>query len=281
MPSRSRKGSTTSSKTTTASENSWTNVRVHLRRSIYHTSNRFCPHRRPVCPSPDALGHHPKCPALLREHDSVRIRHLSSRDGAGHPSRRPRHARNRSTRPEGRGRSRETDQCVSLSARVSPTHAISPTDYQTLRPRIEALLEAHKQDTELASSLEKRTAALIKQYGTHVSHREPRARDDLRVRLTPYRTSRSVHYLSCSSRGTMRFAKLKTRWPSWNATRSNDASWDTNERPPTSQFTDGVSLTLCVRERTPLLRFPSLRGHVPFGLAFLASDSCMTAPISG
>ncbi|KAF9646221.1 hypothetical protein BDM02DRAFT_3130520 [Thelephora ganbajun] len=42
------------------------------------------------------------------------------------------------------------------------------TNYQTFRPRIEVLLEAHKQDIELAASLEKRTAALIEQYGTHV-----------------------------------------------------------------------------------------------------------------
>jgi len=66
-------------------------------------------------------------------------------------------------------------------ARVKPTHAVSPADYQTLRPRIEALHDAHKQDIELAASLEKRTAALIKQYGMHVSRRKPRTSLDLRV----------------------------------------------------------------------------------------------------
>lgn len=42
------------------------------------------------------------------------------------------------------------------------------TNYQSFRPRIEALLEAHKQDIETATSLEKRIAALVRQYGTHV-----------------------------------------------------------------------------------------------------------------
>jgi len=61
---------------------------------------------------------------------------------------------------------------VALPASVKPTHAVSSTDYQTFQPRIEALVEAHKQDIELASSLENRTAALIRQYGTHVSPHE-------------------------------------------------------------------------------------------------------------
>ena len=67
---------------------------------------------------------------------------------------------------------------------VKLVHAISPTDYQTFRPRMEALLEAHKQDIELAASLEKRVAALIKQYGTHVSHHKPTSPVDLCVRTT-------------------------------------------------------------------------------------------------
>ena len=68
-----------------------------------------------------------------------------------------------------------------LSARVKSVHAIS-SDYQTFRPRIEALFEAHKQDIELAGYLEKRIAALIKRYGAHVSRHEPKASVDLCVR---------------------------------------------------------------------------------------------------
>ena len=66
-----------------------------------------------------------------------------------------------------------TSACPAL--RLFLTHSNDqPTDYQTLRPRIKALLEAHKQDVELAASLEKRTAALINQNGAHVSHHQPR-----------------------------------------------------------------------------------------------------------
>ena len=65
-----------------------------------------------------------------------------------------------------------TSECPPLPVCVKLVYAIITADYQTFRPRIEALLEAHKQDTELAGSLEKRVAALIKQYGTHVSHQE-------------------------------------------------------------------------------------------------------------
>ena len=64
-----------------------------------------------------------------------------------------------------------------------PFHEINPTDYQTFRPRIEALIEAHKQDIELAASLEKRIGTLIKQYGTHVSQDNATASVDLRDRL--------------------------------------------------------------------------------------------------
>lgn len=71
-----------------------------------------------------------------------------------------------------------------LSGCVKPVYAINGADYQTFRPRIEALLEAHKQDIELAASLEKRVATLIRQYGTHVSHHKPTASVDLCVRLT-------------------------------------------------------------------------------------------------
>lgn len=74
-----------------------------------------------------------------------------------------------------------TSACPHCPLVSKPVHAINTTDYQTFRPRIEALLEAHKQDIELAASLEKRTAALIKQYGTHVSHREPTTSVDLHV----------------------------------------------------------------------------------------------------
>jgi len=42
---------------------------------------------------------------------------------------------------------------------------------------------------------------------------------------------RSARYPSYLSRGTTRFAKLKTKWLGWNVTRLSDESWDTSECP--------------------------------------------------
>ena len=53
--------------------------------------------RRPVCPSPCALRHHPERSAFLREHDPIRAGNLPARDGTGYSSCRPRYARNRGT----------------------------------------------------------------------------------------------------------------------------------------------------------------------------------------
>lgn len=41
-------------------------------------------------------------------------------------------------------------------------------DYETLQPRLDALLEAHQEDIRLAASLEKRIAALVDRHATHV-----------------------------------------------------------------------------------------------------------------
>ena len=101
-----------------------------------------------------------------------------------------------------------------------------------------------------------------------MSQYEPRVCVDLQVRLAPYQTSsslRSMHYLSCPSRGTTRLAKLKTRWPSWNATRMSNPTWDTNdinELPPTP--IDRWRLTRALHPRTnpsnlpPNTRLPPL-----------------------
>jgi hypothetical protein len=41
-------------------------------------------------------------------------------------------------------------------------------DYETLQPRLDALLKAHQEDIRLAASLEKRIAALVDRHATHV-----------------------------------------------------------------------------------------------------------------
>ena len=42
------------------------------------------------------------------------------------------------------------------------------SDYETLQPRLDALLKAHQEDIVLAASLEKRIAALVERHATHV-----------------------------------------------------------------------------------------------------------------
>lgn len=139
----------TSFGTTIASESSSTNVRIHHPiHDLYLTV--FCPDRRPACPLPDTLGDHPKRRALLREHDSVRVRNLPSGDGTRHPSRRPRHARNRGTRPEGRRRSWKADQCVSRSLPVS--NPLMPSAPQITKPSSPASKRSSKPTNKTSSS---------------------------------------------------------------------------------------------------------------------------------
>lgn len=73
-----------------------------------------------------------------------------------------------------------------------------------------------------------------------------------------------------------RFVKLKTRSPSWNATRLSDTGLDTSERPrpPRRQpvkctdrsFAYGASLTLCTREPASLIlhstRASAITSHI-------------------
>lgn len=53
------------------------------------------------------------------------------------------------------------------------------------------------------------------------------------VLTKPFCSDRSVHCLSYSSPGTMRYAKPKIRWLNWSENRPSDASWDMNEASPT------------------------------------------------
>ena len=47
-------------------------------------------------------------------------------------------------------------------------------DYEALQPRLDALLEAHNEDSRLAADLEKRIALLMDHYATNVRCRLPR-----------------------------------------------------------------------------------------------------------
>ena len=149
MPSKYRRGSMTSSRTMTASGSLWTNVRVHPPSTTHLTV--FHLGRRPVCPPPDTLGDHPKRHALVREHDPVRVRNLPPGDGARYPSRRPRHARNRGTRPEGRRGSRKVDQSVSRVVLVPNT--LIPPAPQITKPSDPALKRSPQLTNKTSSSL--------------------------------------------------------------------------------------------------------------------------------
>lgn len=41
-------------------------------------------------------------------------------------------------------------------------------DYEALKPRLDVLLAAHREDLKIAASIEQRSASLIKRYATHV-----------------------------------------------------------------------------------------------------------------
>ncbi|EGN96793.1 hypothetical protein SERLA73DRAFT_75652 [Serpula lacrymans var. lacrymans S7.3] len=59
-------------------------------------------------------------------------------------------------------------------------------EYQTYRPRLDAVLEAREEDVKTASALEKRIAALMEKHATHVSLAPPSPTLD--TSRTPYKT---------------------------------------------------------------------------------------------
>lgn len=69
--------------------------------------------------------------------------------------------------PEIRAADRDMRE-IEMLEQKGVTAAGKLADYETLQPRLDALLEAHQEDIRLAASLEKRIAALVDRHATHV-----------------------------------------------------------------------------------------------------------------
>jgi hypothetical protein len=69
--------------------------------------------------------------------------------------------------PEIRAADRDMRE-IEMLEQKGVTAAGKLADYETLRPRLDALLKAHQEDIRLAASLEKRIAALVDRHATHV-----------------------------------------------------------------------------------------------------------------
>lgn len=65
---------------------------------------------------------------------------------------------------------RPSPSSLSPSPRVVPhvLNRVGAADYEALQPRLEALLQKHREDLELASALETRIAALMRNYANQV-----------------------------------------------------------------------------------------------------------------
>lgn len=72
-------------------------------------------------------------------------------------------------------------------------------DYEALQPRLDALLKAHREDLELAASLEKRVARLMEGHATQVCSVFP-----LCPFPTDHKSSRSMPCLNYLLLGTIR-----------------------------------------------------------------------------
>lgn len=82
-------------------------------------------------------------------------------------------------------------------------------EYETLRPRLHALRQAHEEDLQKATDLEQRVAGLMQRYATN-------------VRALPRNTildsdvvSRLILCLSYSWHGTTHFGTPSSRWQGW------------------------------------------------------------------
>lgn len=69
--------------------------------------------------------------------------------------------------PEIRAADRDMRE-IEMLEQKGVTAAGKLADYETLQPRLDALLKAHQEDIRLAASLEKRIAALVDRHATHV-----------------------------------------------------------------------------------------------------------------
>ncbi|KAG1740022.1 hypothetical protein EDB19DRAFT_1895405 [Suillus lakei] len=69
--------------------------------------------------------------------------------------------------PEIRAADRDMRE-IEILEQKGVTAAGKLADYETLQPRLDALLKAHQEDIRLAASLEKRIAALVDRHATHV-----------------------------------------------------------------------------------------------------------------
>lgn len=69
--------------------------------------------------------------------------------------------------PEIRAADRDMRE-IEMLEQKGVTAAGKLADYETLQPRLDALLKAHQEDIGLAASLEKRIAALVDRHATHV-----------------------------------------------------------------------------------------------------------------
>ncbi|KAG0709353.1 hypothetical protein DFH29DRAFT_226836 [Suillus ampliporus] len=69
--------------------------------------------------------------------------------------------------PEIRAADRDMRE-IEMLEQKGVTAAGKLADYETLQPRLDALLKAHQEDIRLAASLEKRIAGLVERHATHV-----------------------------------------------------------------------------------------------------------------
>lgn len=95
---------------------------------------------------------------------------------------------------------------IELLERKNVTAAGRLPEYEALKPRLEALVQAHEEDLHLASQLEKRIAGLMDRYATNVSYSRDFSFYDLTNTIGRWTCFRS--YLLP---GTTRYRKLKTK----------------------------------------------------------------------
>ena len=99
-------------------------------------------------------------------------------------------------------------------------------DYEALRPRLEALLQAHDEDLRMAADLERRVALLMDHYATNVRGCPFRNQILLMCHPRPhYWFIRWIHSPNSSYLGTKQYATRKKRSTSWKKTAKSGASW--------------------------------------------------------
>lgn len=117
---------------------------------------------------------------------------------------------------------------IEILEKKEVTSAGKLPEYQTLQPRLDALMKAHEEDLHKAAELEQRIARLMDRYATNV-------RVNISSIVSEHAISAILRWTHCRSysfHGMIPCEMLRSRSPSWKETTTRINDLDTHDDTP-------------------------------------------------